>query len=69
MKDHAAQSLRKNDALHHAQESDAALRPSAPFVLRILVTGHGESMLLHAVSDSGSVPTPDLISVALFSKR
>lgn len=51
--------------LHRGQGRVALRELPELFVLGISVTGHGGSLLLHALRDAGSVTTSDLISVAL----
>jgi len=62
---HRAKRGPRDDLLHRRQEHIALGWPAVLFVLRVLVGGHGQGQLLHAMVNAPDLLADDLISVSL----
>ena len=65
--DDAAQLQPRNDLLHRCQEGITPGRLAVPLVLRVVIGGHGEGLLLYDGFNAGGVPGGGSVSVALIS--
>ena len=63
--DDGAQLCPRHDLLHRRQKRIPLRRSAVLLVLRVLVGGHGESLLLHERVNARSLSPVDLISIAL----